>query len=230
QNYASYDRWRFLIHHNLAKQTADPADETMTYAFVEVKELKSKGISLPISTVSPAYKKLKNCNEESRESSDDDQTDWKPKTDNHCVKIKKTLFDCFDEYISSHDEDSHSIHIVGGCKQKITEENNEIIWTSSLTKALISELIERDSLFQRPSCKKIKLWRSIAIKLNSAFENKINLTDKICNRKWRNLWQTYKANVKKSNNTGSDSIIWEYFNDFNEHFGTKDNINPNPLI
>lgn len=35
----------------------------MTYAFVEVKELKSKGISLPISTVSPAYKKLKNCNE-----------------------------------------------------------------------------------------------------------------------------------------------------------------------
>lgn len=57
------------------------------------------------------------CCLESRESSDDDQTDWKPKTDNHCVKIKKTLFDCFDEYISSHDEDSHSIHIVGGCKQ-----------------------------------------------------------------------------------------------------------------
>lgn len=113
---------------------------------------------------------------------------------------------------------------------EITEENNEIIWTSSLTKALISERIECDSLFQRPSCKKIKLWRSIAIKLNSAFKNKINLTDKICNRKWRNLWQTYKANVKKSNNTGSDSIIWEYFNDFNEHFGTKDNINPNPLI
>lgn len=29
------------------------------------------------------------CCLKSRESSDDDQTDWKPKTDNHCVKIKK---------------------------------------------------------------------------------------------------------------------------------------------
>lgn len=100
------------------------------------------------------------------------------------------------------------------------------MWTSKLTKALISERIECDSLFQRPSCKKIKLWRSIAIKLNSAFENKINLTDQLCDRKWRNLWQTYKKNVKKSNNTGTDSIIWEYYHDFNEHFGTKDNINP----
>jgi len=109
---------------------------------------------------------------------------------------------------------------------EITEENSEVIWTSKLTKALISERIESDSLFQRPSCKKIKLWRSIALKLNSAFEDKINLTNRLCDRKWRNLWQTYKANVKKSNSTGTDSIIWEYYNDFNEHFGTKDNINP----
>lgn len=83
-----------------------------------------------------------------------------------------------------------------------------------------------DSLFQRPACKKIKLWRSIAVKLNSAFDNEISLTDKLCDRKWRNLWQTYKANVKKSNQTGTDSIIWDYYHDFNEHFGTKDNINP----
>lgn len=34
------------------------------------------------------------------------------------------------------------------------------------------------------------------------------------------------ANVKKSNSTGTDSIIWEYYNNFNEHFGSKDNINP----
>ncbi|KAL5246456.1 hypothetical protein ACI65C_013864 [Semiaphis heraclei] len=100
------------------------------------------------------------------ESSDDDQSYWNPKENDCSVKTKKSLFDSLDEFISSHDEESHSIHNIGS-KQ-----------------------------------------------------------DKLCDRKWRNLCQTYKANVKKSNSTGTDSIIWEYYNDFNEHFGAKDNINP----
>lgn len=83
-----------------------------------------------------------------------------------------------------------------------------------------------DGVFQRPKVKKINLWAKIASIINSTFSVKV--TAEKCDIKWRNLWQTYKFNVKKSNSTGRDAIIWEYFDIINEKFGTKANVNPSP--
>lgn len=81
-------------------------------------------------------------------------------------------------------------------------------------------------MFQRPKVKKINIWAKIATIINSTFSVKV--TAEKCDIKWRNLWQTYKFNVKKSNSTGRDAIIWEYFDIINEKFGTKANVNPPP--
>lgn len=83
-----------------------------------------------------------------------------------------------------------------------------------------------DDMFQRPKVKKINLWAKIASIINSTFSVKV--TAEKCDIKWRDLWQTYKFNVKKSNSTGRDAIIWEYFDIINEKFGTKANVNPPP--
>jgi len=56
----------------------------------------------------------------------------------------------------------------------------------------------------------------------------VKVTAEKCDIKCRNLWQTYKFNVKKSNSTGRDAIIWEYFDIMNEKFGTKANFNTPP--
>lgn len=79
-------------------------------------------------------------------------------------------------------------------------------------------------MFQRPKVKKINIWAKIANNLNSTFSVKV--TAEKCDIKWRNLWQTYNFNIKKSNSTGRDAIIWEYFDVMNEKFGSKANVNP----
>lgn len=89
---------------------------------------------------------------------------------------------------------------------------------------MISERIKCDSLFENPTSIKINIWKSIAKKLNSKFGNKVFLTDQLCERKWRNLWQTYKDNVIKSKNTDSEVIIWDYYNEIDDYFGSKDNV------
>lgn len=33
----------------------------------------------------------------------------------------------------------------------------------------------------------------------------------------------YKENVRKPKNTGSDAIIWDYYNKINEYFRSEDN-------
>jgi len=70
------------------------------------------------------------------------------------------------------------------------------------------------------------MWAKIASIINSTFSVKV--TAEKCDIKWRNLWQTYKFNVKKCNSAGRDAIIWKYFDIINEKFGTKANVNPPP--
>uniref|UniRef100_A0A2S2PQ66 Myb/SANT-like DNA-binding domain-containing protein n=1 Tax=Schizaphis graminum TaxID=13262 RepID=A0A2S2PQ66_SCHGA len=104
--------------------------------------------------------------------------------------------------------------------------SDEFIWTKKLVNELIQLRIDMDGMFQRPKVKKINIWAKIATIINSTFSVKV--TAEKCDIKWRNLWQTYKFNVKKSNSTGRDAIIWEYFDIINEKFGTKANVNPPP--
>lgn len=102
----------------------------------------------------------------------------------------------------------------------------EFIWTKKLVNELIQLRIDMGGMFQRPKDKKINIWAKIASIINSTFSVKVTVEK--CDIKWRNLWQIYKYNVKKSNSTGRDAIIWEYFDIINEKFGTKANVNPPP--
>lgn len=91
---------------------------------------------------------------------------------------------------------------------------------------LIETRIEMDTCFQGKKCKKNVLWTKVAEKLNSSFPNHAPVNADKCDSKWRNLWVTYKAYVKKSNLSGRDSVTWEYYDVIDEQFGNKPNVRP----
>jgi len=53
-----------------------------------------------------------------------------------------------------------------------------------------------DTSFQGNKYKKNVLWTKVAEKLNTSFPNNAPVSADKCDSKWRNLWVTYKANVK----------------------------------
>lgn len=83
-----------------------------------------------------------------------------------------------------------------------------------------------DTCFQGNKCKKNVLWTKVAEKLNTSFPNHAPVNADKCDSKWRNLWVTYKANVKKSNWSGRDSVTWDYYDLLDEQFGNKPNVRP----
>jgi len=89
--------------------------------------------------------------------------------------------------------------------------------------------IEMDTSFQGNKLKKNNvLWTKVAEKLNSSFSNHAPISANKCDSKWRNLWVTYKANMKKSHLSGRDNVTWEYYNVLDEQFGNKPNVRPPP--
>jgi len=74
-----------------------------------------------------------------------------------------------------------------------------------------------DTSFQGNKFKKNVLWTKVAEKLNTSFPNHAPVSADKCDSKWRNLWVTYKANVKKSNLSGRDSVTCEYYDVLDEH-------------
>lgn len=97
-------------------------------------------------------------------------------------------------------------------------------WTRNTTKYLIQKRLSKENDFQRPKCKKIKLWQDIAKDVSSTCD--INLSAEECDNKYRNLLKTYKVNVLKKNTTGEGQITWEYFQQFDEALGCKASITP----
>lgn len=106
------------------------------------------------------------------------------------------------------------------------------IWNKKLVTLLIETRIDMDTSFQGNKCKKSVLWTKVADILNTSFPNYAPVNAEKCDSKWRNLWVTYKANVKKSNLSGRDSVTWEYYDVLDERFGNKPNVRPpsNTLI
>ncbi|CAI6353597.1 unnamed protein product [Macrosiphum euphorbiae] len=102
------------------------------------------------------------------------------------------------------------------------------IWNKNLVTLLIETRIEMDTSFQGNKFKKNVLWTKVAEKLNTSFPNHAPVSADKCDSKWRNLWVTYKANVKKSNLSGRDSVTWEYYDVLDEQFGNKPNVRPHP--
>ncbi|KAJ8971349.1 hypothetical protein NQ314_000748 [Rhamnusium bicolor] len=84
----------------------------------------------------------------------------------------------------------------------------------------------REKDFNRPKCKKNKLWSGVAKEMNGTLRGPYSLTSENCDSKYRNLLKTYKANKKKQNSSGESAINWEYFTDFDEILGCKASVQP----
>ncbi|KAL1516348.1 hypothetical protein ABEB36_000267 [Hypothenemus hampei] len=110
---------------------------------------------------------------------------------------------------------------------RTTQENTteKFKWNHVLTKTLVHKRSQREKDFNRPKCKKIKLWHEIAKEVNEEC-GETRVSGEECNNKYRNLLKRYKNSKKKANTSGEEPVTWEYFNDFNEILGCKAAISP----
>lgn len=106
-------------------------------------------------------------------------------------------------------------------KSSCTDTNK---WCHATVKSLLNARLKRESDFNRPKCKKKSLWNFIALDVSD--ESQIQLTAEECDLKYRNLLKTYKVNKTKQNTSGSETIKWEYFEDFDTILGCKASITP----
>jgi len=77
----------------------------------------------------------------------------------------------------------------------------QVHWTDDLVKLLISTWSEFQSDFEKPRCKKTKLWASIAEKMKQ-MAPEVPLTGAEVDRQWRNLLQTLRTVSDKKKKTG----------------------------
>lgn len=97
-------------------------------------------------------------------------------------------------------------------------------WTHESTKLLLDIRLNKEKDFNRPLCKKKKLWTSVAEEMQKIGHYMV--TGEMCDIKYRNLLATYKTNKKKKEQSGESSITWEYFNQFDTILGEKACIAP----
>ncbi|CAH1154000.1 unnamed protein product [Phaedon cochleariae] len=71
-------------------------------------------------------------------------------------------------------------------------------WTREASKLLIDVRIEKEKEFNRPICKKKKLWSQIAKEVNTI--GNLKVSGEMCDTEFRNLMTTYKINEKKNHN------------------------------
>jgi len=81
-----------------------------------------------------------------------------------------------------------------------------------------------DAVFEKPVCKKTKLWTTVAKQLTAV--GGYTVSGQECDEKWRNLQATYKRNKEKKNSTGSETVNWEYFDMMDEVMGKKASTQP----
>ncbi|XP_067129385.1 uncharacterized protein [Centruroides vittatus] len=114
-----------------------------------------------------------------------------------------------------------------GSVPSINEDNksdSETVCTSFAVKKLIEIRQEMDSLFEKPNCKKVKLWGDVCLKMK---KEGINIGAVECDRKWRNLILTYRRRKDQMRKSGSGRLpFWEFHEDFDHFFGLKANVSP----
>jgi len=81
-----------------------------------------------------------------------------------------------------------------------------------------------DADFQRPTCKKAKLWVAVAKQLEAVGGYRVSGLD--CSEKWRNLQATYKRNKDKKGTSGHQAVSWEYYEFMDDVLGQKASTQP----
>ena len=97
------------------------------------------------------------------------------------------------------------------------------------TDARVQLLIDTWSLFQqefdKPKCKKAKIWKKIADTMKALCPG-LQLTGPECDRKWRNLIQTFRKLSDKKKKTGRGAVHWKFYDAL--QMATKDRTSIQP--
>lgn len=95
----------------------------------------------------------------------------------------------------------------------------EFKWNEKSVRVLLMLRFQRDEEFNRPSCRKIKLWEQVAKEMQN---NGFIVNGHSCDSKYRNLLATYRKNkIKQQTSDESVVISWEFFEFMDEHLGPK---------
>lgn len=118
---------------------------------------------------------------------------------------------------------SHEDNVQNENSRKMEESVPEVTWNSASTLLLIDIRISLEDKFERPICKKHKLWEEIAQKMR---EKGYKVSGSMCYDKWRNLTGTYRRNKDKQKQTGQSKINWEFFEIMDKHLCGNKAVNP----
>lgn len=94
-------------------------------------------------------------------------------------------------------------------------------WNSKSIKLLLDIRLSMEAEFNRPVCKKRKLWERVSREMESS--GAYHVSESLCDSKYRNLLCTYRINKRRQKDTGDDNtpIKWEYFDIMDKILGTK---------
>ncbi|XP_019745348.1 uncharacterized protein LOC109527725 [Hippocampus comes] len=97
------------------------------------------------------------------------------------------------------------------------ETKAEFIWTLQATWHLVNTRLEMDLAFEKPVCKKKKLWETVAERVNARLREEAQEASDVvvkaheCDLKWRNMLTTYRKNAERAKRQGEAAVHWEFF-------------------
>lgn len=90
-------------------------------------------------------------------------------------------------------------------------------WTPPAIRYLLTLRLEREHLFNKPLCRKLKLWNEISREMR---KSGFDAPSHACNDKWRNTLTTYRKIKQKLEAYPEKTFVrWEYFDLMDSHLG-----------
>lgn len=99
-----------------------------------------------------------------------------------------------------------------------TPEDGDEHWEHKKIKLLLNLYLQNIDKFRNPKIKKKNVWIDIS--------NVVGIGPENCDKKFRNLKQTYIRLLKKKNRTGVGPVKWPYFEIFEELFSANGEYQP----
>lgn len=90
---------------------------------------------------------------------------------------------------------------------------------------MVRPRLDMENAFGSGRRKKSVLWGKVLDKMKTDAPDLSATRDQL-QRKFLNMYATYKRIKKRNNSTGRDATTWEFFNDFDEIYGTRHSISP----
>lgn len=91
----------------------------------------------------------------------------------------------------------------------------EFVWTLQATWQLVRVRLDMEAEFDRPVCKKKRLWERVAERVTARLRaegySDVPARAFECDLKWRNMLATYRKNAERAKRLGAHAVHWEFF-------------------